>query len=66
MIINYPFKYTDLKRFFLQKMIKIMHNFHEEINTKKLSDCQIISPLIPQGGTLKTFLLLAPLRFYRL
>jgi hypothetical protein len=44
MIINHPCKYTDLKRFFYHKQIKIMHNFHEEINTKNclnvlVSDC---------------------------
>jgi hypothetical protein len=47
MIINYPGEYTDLKRFFVNKLIKIMHNFHQEINTKKLSECLIISPPIP-------------------
>jgi len=34
MIINYPGKYTDLKRFFVKKNIKIIHNFNQEINTK--------------------------------
>ena len=45
MIINYPAKYTDLKRFFLQILIKILHIFHQEINMKKcldilMYDCQ--------------------------
>jgi hypothetical protein len=32
MIINYTGKYTDLKRFFLNKVIKIMHIFHRKMN----------------------------------
>jgi hypothetical protein len=39
MIINYPGKYSDLKRFFLKNQIKIMHNFDQEINNEKLSEC---------------------------
>ena len=39
MIINYPRKYSDLKRFFHDIPIKIMHNFHQEINTNKMSEC---------------------------
>jgi hypothetical protein len=34
MIINYRDKYTDFKLFFLKKMLKIMHIFNQEINTK--------------------------------
>jgi hypothetical protein len=37
MIINYPCKYKDFKRVLLYKLIKIMHIFHQEINTKELS-----------------------------
>ncbi len=42
MIINYPGKYTDLKRFFIQKLLKIIHNFHQEINIGKMS----VSPAV--------------------
>jgi hypothetical protein len=38
MIINYPGKYTDLKPFFLIFLLKVFHNFHQEINNKNLSD----------------------------
>jgi hypothetical protein len=39
MIINYRDKYTDFKLFFLKKMLKIMHIFQQEINTKMLNVC---------------------------
>ena len=39
MIINYRDKYTDFKLFFLKKMLKIMHIFNQEINTK---NCLIV------------------------
>jgi len=32
MIINYRYKYTDYKLFFLKKKLKIMHNFKQEMN----------------------------------
>jgi hypothetical protein len=39
MIINYCCKYTDFKLFFLNKMLKIIHIFNQEINTK---NCLIV------------------------
>ncbi len=38
MIINYPGKYTYLKRFFREKLLmKIMHIFKQEINNDNQS-----------------------------
>jgi hypothetical protein len=34
MIINYPRKYTDFNRLFLNYLLKIMHSFHQEINNR--------------------------------
>jgi hypothetical protein len=42
MIINYPHKYTYLKRFFIKYMLKIIHNFHQEINNKDPSLSEMI------------------------
>jgi hypothetical protein len=41
MIINYPGKYSDLKRFFLDKTLKIIHNFYQEINTNLKTECMV-------------------------
>jgi hypothetical protein len=35
MIINYQYKYTDFKLFFLKILLKIIHNSHQEINKIK-------------------------------
>ena len=35
MIINYRYKYTDFKLFFLKILLKIIHNSHQEINKIK-------------------------------
>jgi len=41
MIINYRYKYTEIKLFFLKYLLKIMHIFHQKINWKN------ICPLFP-------------------
>jgi|GEM_PF-1889681 len=43
MIINYRYKYTNFKLFFLKKMLKIMHIFHLEINTEMMPDLWVIN-----------------------
>jgi hypothetical protein len=41
MIINYPGKYSDLKRFYLNKTLKIIHNFYQEININSKTECMV-------------------------
>ena len=59
MIINYWNKYTDFKLFFLKKMLKIIHIFHQEINKKiylvvmmyrSLKVSHLFAPLPPCRG----------------
>jgi hypothetical protein len=37
MIINYWYKYTDFLLLSRKKMLKIIHIFHQEMNTKLMS-----------------------------
>jgi hypothetical protein len=54
MIINYRYKYTEIKLFFLKYLLKIMHIFHQEIYiTSARKSVSLLPPTSPEGGLIR-------------